>query len=85
MRSQELAKFVTNKTVIDIPNYSADTMETFLKFLYTDLVPKEKASTDLLRLGHRFDIGRLSNATSGSYNSVHFWSSVLVLLEIVKF
>ena len=72
MRSEKLAKMSSKKEVVKILWYSEKTVETFLKFLYTDLIDDDDATTNLLRMAYRFDVGRLFNATSGKGPSINY-------------
>merc|ERR1711971_632812 len=80
MRSDKLAKMSSKKEVVKILWYSEKTVETFLKFLYTDLIDDDDATTNLLRMAYRFDVGRLFNATSDKLCSSLCKENVLEIL-----
>jgi hypothetical protein len=81
MRSEKLAKISAKKEVVKILWYSEKTVETFLKFLYTDLIDDDDATTNLLRMAYRFDVGRLFNATSGKGPSINYVISKSAILS----
>ena len=79
MRSDKLAKMSSKKEVVKILWYSEKTVETFLKFLYTDLIDDDDSTTNLLRMAYRFDVERLFNATSGKGPSINYVVSKLAI------
>ena len=61
MFSSDLNSFTADDHVLEVADVSAETMNVFLKFLYTDDISPEEISCDLLIVADKYNFKRLTN------------------------
>mgnify|MGYP001169795423 CR=1 FL=1 len=59
-----------DESTLTIEDVSADTMETFLEFLYTDDLKVNEINTNLLLLADKYDFKRLVNICVNHFGNI---------------